>query len=84
MNHINITNDDIAKNISDEAKHNLANYCILNNIEPEDVIEEAKNIANSTINFAIDLCNKYFESPAGKEYLNMRKKIEKLGGNRWI
>lgn len=37
------------------------------------------NIANETINFAIDLCNAYFESPAGKEYLNMRKKIDYLG-----
>lgn len=80
MKHINITNADMVKNMSDETKHNLANYCILNNIEPKDVIEPVKNAANSTINFAIDLCNKYFESPAGKKYLNMRNKIEMLGG----
>ena len=82
MNHINITNVDIVKCMTDEQKHNLANQCILNGIEPEAVIEPVKNIANSTINFAIDLCNKYFETPAGKEYLNMRNKIERIGGNK--
>lgn len=79
MNHINITNADIVKGMSDETKHNFANCCIANDIEPEDVIEPIKNVANATINFAIDLCNKYFESPIGKEYLNMRKKIENIG-----
>lgn len=79
MNHINITNADIVKSMSDELKHNFANHCIANKIEPEDVIEPIKNVANATINFAIDICNNYFESPAGKEYLNMRKKIENIG-----
>lgn len=79
MNHINITNADIVKGMSDELKHDFANQCIANKIEPEDVIETIKNIANATINFAIDICNNYFESPSGKEYLNMRKKIENIG-----
>lgn len=79
MKHINITNADIVKGMSDETKHNLANQCIANKIEPEDIIETVKNISNATINFAIDICNNYFESPAGKEYLNMRKKIENIG-----
>lgn len=79
MNHINITNADIVKNMSDETKHNLANHCIVNKIEPEDVIEPIKNVANVTINFAIDICNNFLETPAGKEYLNMRKKIENIG-----
>lgn len=79
MNHINITNADIVKGMSDELKHNFANHCIVNKIEPEDVIEPIKNVANATINFAIDLCNNYLETPAGKEYLNMRKKIENIG-----
>lgn len=35
MNHINITNVDIVKCMTDEQKHNLANQCILNGIEPE-------------------------------------------------
>ena len=78
MKNINITNEDIVKSMSDEMKHNFANQCILNKIEPEDVIEPIKNIANQTINFAIDLCNKYFETPAGKEYLEMRKKINNI------
>mgnify|MGYP006957394535 CR=1 FL=1 len=79
MDHINIKNADIVKNMSDGTKHNFANYCIVNKIEPEDVIELIKNVSNVTINFAIDICNNYFESPAGKEYLNMRKKIENIG-----
>lgn len=79
MEHINITNASVIKNMSNETKHNLANYCIANGIEPEEVIEPIKKIANITINSAIDLCNKYFESPAGKEYLNMRKRIDRIG-----
>ncbi len=79
MNHINITSADIVKNMSDETKHNFAIQCIANKIEPEDVINSIKNIANATVNCAIDLCNNYFESPIGKEYLNMRKKIENIG-----
>ena len=39
MKNINITNADIVKSMSDEMKHNFANQCILNKIEPEDVIE---------------------------------------------
>lgn len=80
MKNINITTSDIVNNMSDEMKHNLANQCILNGIEPKDVIEPVKNIANATINFAIDICNKYFESPEGKKYLEMRNKIEQLKG----
>lgn len=26
-----------------------------------------------------DLCNDFFESPAGKEYLNMRERIDRMG-----
>ncbi len=82
MKHINITNADIVRSMSDEVKHNLATQCLLNNVEPEDFIEPIKNIFNSTINFAIDICNNFFETPAGKEYLNMRKKIEMLGDEK--
>lgn len=78
MKHMNITNTDIVKSMSDETKHRFANHCILNKVEPEDVVEKIKNIVNPTVNFAIDLCNKYFETPAGKEYLEMRKKIEEI------
>lgn len=79
MKHINITNADIVKGMSDELKHNFANHCIVDKIEPEDVIELIKNVANATINFAIDICNNYFESSAGKEYLNMRERIDRMG-----
>lgn len=79
MKHINITNADIVKSMSDEEKHNFANYCVANKVEPEDVIETIKNIINPTINSVIDVCNKYFETPAGKEYINTRKKIENIG-----
>ena len=78
MKNINITNEDIVKGMSDEMKHNFANQCILNKVESEDVIEKIKNIANTTINFTIDLCNKYFETPAGKKYLEMRRKIDNI------
>lgn len=79
MKHLDITVKDIVKSMDDETKHNLANHCILNKVYQEEVIQPICNIANETINFAIDLCNAYFESPAGKEYLNMRKKIDYLG-----
>ncbi len=79
MKHVNITNADIVKSMSSEQKHDFANYCIANGIKPEEVIEPIKKIANITINCAINLCNKYFESPAGKEYLNMRKRIDRIG-----
>ena len=78
MKNINITNEDIVKSMSYEMKHNFANQCILNKVEPEDVVETIKNIVNPTITFAIDLCNKYFETPAGKEYLEMRRKIDNI------
>lgn len=81
MKHINITNADIIKVMSEQQKHDFANQCIANNTEPEEVISLVKNVANSTINFAIDLCNNYFKTPAGQEYLNMRKKIDKIGSD---
>lgn len=79
MKTINLTNADIIKGMSDDMKHNLAIQCQLNKTDPEEVIDNVKNIANSTINFAIDICNKYFETPSGKEYLEIRKKIERIG-----
>lgn len=80
MKHINITNADIVKNMTDEQKHNLANICNANKTEPEEVISLIKNVANATINCAIDICNNYFQSPIGKEYLKVMENIGKLGG----
>lgn len=82
MKHINITNADIVKNMNDEQKHNLANICIANGTEPEEVISLIKKMTNITINSAIDLCNNYFKTPTGKQYLEMRKKIDRLG--EWL
>lgn len=80
IKHINITNADIVKSMSDEAKHNFANHCI-NKVQPEETIELVKNVTNVVVNCAIDLCNNYFETPAGKEYLQMRKRIDKIGSD---
>lgn len=79
MKHINIIDKDVVKCMSNEQKHILATQCTLNNIEPKEIIEPIKNIANITINFAIDLCNCYFKTSEGKKYLENRAKIEKLG-----
>lgn len=79
IKHINITNADIVKSMSDETKHNFANHCIINKVQPEEIIELVKNVTNGVVNCVIDLCNNYFETPAGKEYLQMRKNIEKIG-----
>lgn len=78
MEHIKLTNADIVKNLDENEKHNMANYCLANNITPEDIVEPIKNIVNVTINTAIDICNIYLNSPIGKEYLNIRKQIENL------
>lgn len=78
MKHVNITNADIVKSMSNEIKHNFANYCFVNKVEPEDVVETIRNVLNPTVNFAIDMCNAYFETPAGKKYLEARRKIENI------
>lgn len=79
MKHINIKNADIVKNMSNETKHRFANQCLADKTQPEEVIELVKNVTNGVVNCVIDLCNIYFETPAGKEYLQMRKRIEKIG-----
>lgn len=43
IKHINITNADIVKSMSDETKHNFANHCIINKVQPEETIELVKN-----------------------------------------
>lgn len=83
MKYVNITNADIIRSMNNDTKHNFANYCIANKVEPEEILEPIKNIANGVINLSIKMCNEYFKTPAGKEYLQMREKIEKIGGNQW-
>ena len=82
IKHINITNADIVKSMSDETKHNFANHCIINKVQPEETIELVKNVTNNVVNCVIDLCNNYFETPSGKEYLEMRRKIDKIGSDK--
>lgn len=79
MNNVNITSSDIVKSMTDENKDQLAKYCIANHIEPENIIEPISKAINGAINAGIDLINNYFETPEGKQYLNMRKKIENIG-----
>ena len=79
MKHINITNADIVKNMSDDAKHNLACHCINNGMAPEKFINNIRKVTVNVVNSAIDICNNFFESPAGKEYLNMRERIDRMG-----
>ena len=76
-----MTNADIVKSMSDEAKHNFANYCIINKVQPEETIDLVKNVINGVVNCTIDLCTNYFATPAGKEYLQMRKRIDKIGSD---
>ncbi len=79
MKHINITNADIVKNMSDDAKHNLARHCINNGMAPEEFINNIRKVTVNVVNCAIDLCNDFFKTPAGKEYLNMRERIDRMG-----
>ena len=80
MKNFEITPKDIVKTLDDESKHKLAMQCMLDKTEPEEVLQTICNVVNPTVDFAIDICNIYFETLQGKEYLNMRKKIEKIGG----
>lgn len=79
MKAINITKQDLAKNMTDEQKHRLALGCQLNNISVEETLDLMERIANKSINDALALTKLYFESPAGKDYLEKRKEIEEIG-----
>ena len=79
MNKIEITKQDLVKSMTDEQKHRLALSCQLNDISVEETLDLMKNILNSTLSIASDLTDIYFESPAGKDYLEKRKEIEEIG-----
>lgn len=79
MEYINITNTDIVKGMTENQKHNLAMACIVSKTEPEEVISLVKNMVNLTINLSIDLCNNYLKLTKGKQYLEMREKINNCG-----
>lgn len=82
MKHINITSRDIVNSMTDDIKHSLAMNCLVNHTDPGEVLENVSIIITNFINIVIDLCNEFFETPTGKEYLNIRKKIENIGGKQ--
>ena len=79
MEYIKITKQDIVKNMTDEQKHNLAIDCQLNNTSVDETLDLVKNVSNGVLNVAVDYCNVYFQTPQGKDYLEKRKEIEKIG-----
>ena len=79
MNKINITKQDLVKSMTNEQKHRLALECQLHDISVEETLDLMKNIVNGTLAIASDLSDIYFESPAGKDYLEKRKEIEEIG-----
>lgn len=79
MKAINITKQDLVKNMTDEQKHRLTLSCQLHDISIEETLDLMERIANKSINDALTLTKLYFESPAGKDYLEKRKEIEKIG-----
>lgn len=79
MEYIKVTKQDIVKNMTDEQKHNLAIACQLNNTSVDETLDLVKNVYNSAFKIAVDCCNVYFQTPAGKDYLEKRKEIEKIG-----
>lgn len=79
MEYIKITKQDIVKNMTDEQKHNLALECSLRNISVEETLDLMERVANKSINDALVLTKLYFDSPAGKDYLEKRKEIEEIG-----
>lgn len=79
MNKISITKQDLVKNMTDEQKHRLALGCQLNDISVEETLDLMERVANKSLNDALALTKLYLESPAGKDYLEKRKEIEKIG-----
>lgn len=76
MKAINITKQDLIKNMSDDQKHRLALACSLRNISVEETLDLMERVANKSINDALALTKLYLESPAGKDYLEKRKEIK--------
>ena len=79
MEYIKITKQDIVKNMTNEQKHNLAVACQLNGTSVYETLDLVKNVYNGAFKVAVDCCNVYFQTPEGKDYLEKRKEIEKIG-----
>ena len=79
MKAINITKQDLVKNMTDEQKHRLTLSCQLHDISIEETLDLMERVVNKSLDEAIKLTKLYFESPAGKDYLEKRKEIKKIG-----
>lgn len=79
MEYIKITKQDIVKNMTDEQKHNLVVACQLNGTSVNETLDLVTNVCNGVFKVAVDCCNVYFQTPEGKDYLEKRKEIEKIG-----
>ena len=79
MNKISITKQALVKYMTDEQKHRLALECSLRNISVEETLDLMERVVNKSLNDALALTKLYLESPAGKDYLEKRKEIEKIG-----
>jgi succinyl-CoA synthetase beta subunit len=79
MEYIKITKQDIVKNMTDEQKHNLAIVCQLNGTSVDETLDLLKNALKGALKVAVDCCNVYFQTLEGKDYLEKRKEIEKIG-----
>lgn len=79
MNKIEITKQDLVKNMTDEQKHRLTLSCQLHDISVEETLDLMERVVNKSLDEAIKLTKLYFETPAGKDYLEKRKEIEKIG-----
>lgn len=79
MNEIRITKQNLVKTMSDSNKHELALYCQIHNVSPEDIIDNMCEYISLYLNTGMKICNLYFDSSAGKDYLEKRKEIEEIG-----
>lgn len=82
MKYINITSKDIVNSMTDDIKHSFSMNCLVNHTDPDEVLENLSRIITNSINIAIDVCNEFFETPVGQEYLEIRRKIENIGGKK--
>lgn len=65
--------------MSDENKDRFARLCIVHQVNPESILDNNAKIITNLTNLCIEFVNNYFETPEGKAYLEMRKRIENIG-----
>ena len=74
-----ITKQMLVKSMSDTNKHEIALYCQIHNLSVEEILDNMCEYINLSIDTGLKICNLYFDSPPGKDYLEKRKEIEKIG-----